>query len=58
VAAQVTQIVFAFGYDPYSEFLAQVEAELVKDVNQAIGPVLNLIQNTFAGVISWVAGHI
>jgi hypothetical protein len=58
VAAQVTQIVFAFGYDPYSEFLAQVEAQLVKDINQAIGPVLNLIQNTFAGVITWVAGHI
>ena len=51
VAAQVTQIVFAFGYDPYSEFLAQVEAELVKTINQAVGTVLNLIQSGFAGVI-------
>ena len=58
VAAQVANIVFGFGYDPYSEFLAQVEAELVRIINQSVGPVLNLIQSGFAGVISWVAGRI
>ena len=58
VAAQVTNIVFGFGYDPYSEFIAQLEAELLRLINLSVGPVLNLIQRDFAGVISWVAGLI
>ncbi len=58
VAAQVAHIVFAFGYDPYSEFLAQVEAALAQAVNQAVSPVLNLIQGAFSGVISWVVGQL
>jgi hypothetical protein len=57
-AARVTSIVFGFGYDPYSQFIAQLEADLLKAVNQSVGPVLNLIQSGFAGVISWVAGSI
>lgn len=57
-AARVANIVFGFGYDPYSEFLTQVETGLLKAVNQSVTPVLNLIQSGFAGVISWVAGSI
>jgi hypothetical protein len=57
-AARVANIVFGFGYDPYSEFIAQVEANLLEAVNQSVAPVLNLIQSGFAGVISWVAGSI
>ena len=57
-AARVTNIVFGFGYDPYSQFIAQLETDLLKAVNQSVTPVLNLIQSGFAGVISWVAGSI
>jgi hypothetical protein len=57
-AARVTNIVFGFGYDPYSQFIAQLEADLLKAVNQSVTPVLNLIQSGFAGVISWVASSI
>ena len=57
-AARVTNIVFGFGYDPYSQFIAQLEADLPKAINQSVTPVLNLIQSGFAGVISWVAGSI
>ena len=57
-AARVTNIVFGFGYDPYSQFIAQLEADLLKAVNQSVTPVINLIQSGFAGVISWVAGSI
>jgi hypothetical protein len=57
-AARVTNIVFAFGYDPYSQFISQLETDLLEAVNQSVTPVLNLIQSGFAGVISWVAGSI
>lgn len=57
-AARVTSIVFGFGYDPYSQFIAQLEADLLKAVNQSVTPVINLIQGGFAGVITWVAGSL
>jgi hypothetical protein len=56
IAAQVAHVVFGFGYDPASEFLAEVEQTLVGTMNQTVGTVLNLITGQFAGVISWVGG--
>jgi hypothetical protein len=58
VLGTVTQIGYVYVYDPKSDFLSQLENELVQSLKQPVAGLVQLVEQNMGGVIAWVAASL